>query len=86
MGDRVRDNGQLTGMGREFPIGTRVPFTPLDFAGLADIGWELTPPEPPTVAPPNLRLTDVVLVGASNNPVPAPHYGERCSYGSNGRR
>ncbi|HUR54535.1 MAG TPA: choice-of-anchor D domain-containing protein, partial [Gemmataceae bacterium] len=72
----VRDNGQLTGMGSEQPNGTRVGYTPLDYAALADIGWELTPPPAPTAAPPNLRVTGVVAVDEYNNPRPTPYYGE----------
>jgi hypothetical protein len=38
------DGGKEAAMDPTIPVGTRKNFTPLDFAGLDDIGWELTAP------------------------------------------
>jgi hypothetical protein len=35
-------NGEPTALDPELPAGLRVPFTQLDFAGLADTGWQVT--------------------------------------------
>ena len=52
--------GQAVAMDPTITLGTRVEFTELDYAGLADIGWQVTPvPEPATV----LGLAAVALVG-----------------------
>ncbi|HID23256.1 MAG TPA: hypothetical protein EYP14_12755, partial [Planctomycetaceae bacterium] len=38
----TQDGGQETAMDPSLQFGTRKTFTPLDFAGLADIGWEVS--------------------------------------------
>ncbi len=53
--------------------GTRVAFSPLDFAALADLGWEVSasaggvsPPPTATPTSPQLGAIDPVVVGGSN--------------------
>ena len=55
--DGLTYNGQRASMNPVLPLGTRVGFTPLDYAALVDIGWGLdfsgsTPPASPPVSPP----------------------------------
>jgi len=44
--DGTRDRGMHCTMNPSFNDGERDTFTPLDFAGLADLGWTLLPPQP----------------------------------------
>jgi hypothetical protein len=52
--------GQPVAMDPTLTVGTRVLFTELDFAGLDDIGWEVTPVPEPTTA---LGVASLGLVG-----------------------
>jgi hypothetical protein len=45
--DGTTDRGMHCTMDPSFHTGARATFTPLDFAGLEDLGWTLLPPPPP---------------------------------------
>jgi len=47
--DGTTDRGMHCTMDPSFNTGERDTFTPLDFAGLEDLGWTLLPPPPPVV-------------------------------------
>jgi hypothetical protein len=56
--DGTLSGGREAAMDPSVTLGTRKTYTPLDFAGLADIGWTLLPPP---------RLGDMNGDGAANN-------------------
>lgn len=73
----ILSNGAAVSMQPYISAGTRVRFSELDFAALADIGWEVSgatspPASPPTVVSPvpttspQLGATDPVVVGGSD--------------------
>jgi hypothetical protein len=63
--------GQECAMTPSLTVGTRKEFTELDFAGLNDLGWQLTPvPEPATVL--GLAVAALGLAGAVRRRRAAP--------------